>query len=66
MKYAQSRVCGMGVGISGIRNNPEAYKRWVRMRHQRSQFLAKTLEMGQLEKGDNGNEHCDLRPAQTQ
>ena len=63
MKYAQSRVCGMGVGISGIRNNRETFKRWARTMHQRSQFLAKTLEIGQLEKGDNGNEHCHLRPA---
>ena len=34
--------------------------------HQRSQFLAKTLAMAQLEKGDNGNEHCDMRPTEIQ
>ena len=34
--------------------------------HQRSQFLAKTLAMAQLEKGDNGNENCDLRPTEIQ
>ena len=32
--------------------------------HQRSQFLAKTLAMAQLEKGDNGKENCDLRPTE--
>ena len=48
------------VGISGISNNREAYQRWTRIMYQRNQFLAKTLAMTQLEKGDNGNEHCDL------
>ena len=42
------------VGISGISNNPGAYQRWTRIMHQRNQFLAKTLAMTQLEKGDNG------------
>ena len=32
--------------------------------HQRSQFLAKTLAMAQLEKGDNGNENFDLQPTE--
>ena len=57
MKHAKSRDGDMGVGISGISNNPEAYQQWARTMHQRSQFLAKTLAMAQLEKGDNGNEH---------
>ena len=61
MKHAKSRGVGMGVGISGISNNPEAYQRWARTIHQRSQFLAKSLTMAQLEKGDNRNEHCDLQ-----
>ena len=56
----------MGEGISGISNNPEAYQRWERTMHQRSQFIAKTLEMAQLEKGDNGKGHCDLRPTEIQ
>ena len=64
MKHAKSRGSGMGVGISGVSNNPEAYQRWARTMHQRSQFLAKTLAMAQLEKGDNGNEYCDLRPTE--
>ena len=66
MKHAKSRGSGMGEGISGISNNSEAYQRWARTMHQRSQFLAKTLEMAQLEKGHNGNEHCDLRPTEIQ
>ena len=47
----------MGVGISGISYNPQAYQRWARTVHQQSQFLPKTLAMTQLENGDNGNEH---------
>ena len=66
MKHAKSRGGGMGVGNSGISNNPEAYQRWTRTMHQRSQFLAKILVTAQLEKGDNGNEHCDLRPTEIQ
>ena len=54
----------MGVGISGISNNPETYQQWARAMHQRSQFLAKTLVMVQLEKDDNRNEHCDLQPTE--
>ena len=49
-----------------ISNNPEAYQQWARTMPQRSQFLAKTLAMAQLEKSDNGNEHCDVRPTETQ
>ena len=33
---------------------------------QRSQFLAKTLATAQLEKSDNRNEQCDLRPTEIQ
>ena len=33
---------------------------------QRSQFLAKTLSIAQLEKGDNGNEHCYPKPTEIQ
>ena len=56
----------MSVYISGIRNNPEAYQQWAGTMHQGSQFLAKTLVMAQLEKGDNGNENCDLLAAEIQ
>ena len=66
MKHAKSRGGGVGVGISGTSNNPEAYQRWARTVHQRSQFLAKTLAMAQLKKGDNENGHCDLRPTEIQ
>ena len=54
MKHVKSRGGGMGVGISDISNNLQTYQRWARTVHQRSQFLAKTLAMTQLEKGDNG------------
>ena len=47
MKHAKSRGVCRGVGISGISNNPEAYQRWARTKHQRSQFLAKTLAIAQ-------------------
>ena len=57
MKHAKSR--GGGMGISGISNNPEAYQQWAKTMDQRSQFLAKTLAVAQLEKGDNGNEHFE-------
>ena len=39
MKHAKSRGGGMGVSISGISNNLEAYQQWVKTMHQRSQFL---------------------------
>ena len=52
MKHAKSKDDGKGVGVSGISNNPSAI-------HQQRQFLAKTLAIAQLEKADNGNEHCD-------
>ena len=61
MKHTKSRGGGMGVDISGINKNPENYQWWARTMHQRSQFLAKTLAMAQLEKGDNGNEQYNLQ-----
>ena len=36
MKHAKSKGGGMGVCISGISNNPEAYQRCARTIHQRS------------------------------
>ena len=66
MKHAKSREGGIGVGISSISNNPEAYQRWATTMHQRNQFLAKILAIGLLEKCDNGNEHYDIRPTEIQ
>ena len=34
--------------------------------YQRSQYLAKHLAIAQLEKGDNGNDKCHLRPTKIQ
>ena len=48
--------------ISGISNNTEAGQKM----YQRSQFFAKHLVITQLEKGDNGNDKCHLRPTEIQ
>ena len=66
MEHVKSRGSGMGVCTSGISNNPEAYQRWKRIMHQRSQFLSKTLATAQLEKGDTVDEFSDLRSTKIQ
>ena len=47
-----------GIGVAKIRS-------WQKI-HQQSQFLAKHLAIAQLEKSDNGNDKCQLRPTEIQ
>ena len=56
MKHGKPQGYGIGIGISRISNNLETYQRWTRAVYQRSQFLAKTQAIAQLEKGVNGKD----------
>ena len=62
MRHAKSRG-GNGRGITGILTNQEAYQRWVRTTHTRSQFVNSMLNLADMQKSES-HEHRDLRPTE--
>lgn len=56
---------GSGTGVSGILTNYDAYQRWVRTNHVRSQYVNATLSMADMLSGTTeGTKHHDIRPAE--
>ena len=69
MKHAKSRsgTGGSGSGVTGIARNYDAYQRWVRTTHERSKYVAATLNMADmLCDSESGSRHRDLRPVEIQ
>ncbi len=69
MKAAKSHAGagGSAAGLSGILTNYDAYQRWVKTTHERSQFFNATLNMADMSPQSNeGQKHRDLRPAEIQ
>ena len=58
MRHAKSKG-GSGTGITGILTNPEAYQRWVRTTHARSQYVNAMLNMADMQES-GANDHRDL------
>ena len=51
--------------MSGILSNQDAYQRWVRTTHARSQYVIATLNMADmLTDNQSGTMHRDVRPAE--
>ena len=69
MKHAKSHggAGGSGAGLSGILSNYNAYQRWVRTMHERSQYVNVTLNMADMLSGsEGGRQHHDVRPSEIQ
>ena len=67
MRHAKSHgsAGGSGAGVSGVLTNHDAYQRWVRTTHARSQYVNTTLSMADMLSGSTeGIKHRDLRPAE--
>ena len=62
MRHAKSRGSG-GTGITGLLTNQEAYQRWVRTTHARSQFVNSMLNLADMQKSES-HEHRDMRPTE--
>ena len=62
MWHAKSRGSS-GCGITGILTNQEAYQRWVRTTHARSQFIKSMLNLADMQQSDS-HEHRDIRPTE--
>ena len=62
MRHAKSHGSG-GCGISGILTNQEAYQRWVRTTHARSQYVNSMFNLADIQKSDS-HEHRDHRPTE--
>ena len=64
MKHAKSHggAGGVGVGLSGIMTNYQAYQRWIKNTHERSQFVDATFAMADMfsETESQGTKHKDL------
>ena len=67
MRHAKSHggAGGGGFGVSGVLRNHDAYHRWVRTTHARSQYDNTTLNMADmLTDSLSGTMHRDVRPAE--
>jgi len=62
MRHAKSRGSS-GCGITGILTNQEAYQRWVRTTHTRSQFVNSMLNLANMQQSES-HEHRDMRPTE--
>lgn len=63
MRHAKSR--SGGVGVTGLLTNYNAYQRWVRTTHARSQYADVTFQMAGLKKEDSSKtKHRDLTDAE--
>ncbi|XP_046346792.1 uncharacterized protein LOC124127441 [Haliotis rufescens] len=64
MRHAKSHG-GAGAGESGVLTNHDAYQRWVRTTHARSQYVNATLNMADMLSDRIGeSKHHDVRPAE--
>jgi len=67
MRHAKSHggAGGSSAGVSGILTNYDAYQRWVRTTHARSQYVNTTLSIADMSSGSTeGTKHRDVRPAE--
>lgn len=67
MRHAKSHggAGGNAFGVSGILTNYDAYQRWVRTTHARSQYVNATLSMADMLSGTAAEtKHHELRPAE--
>ena len=67
MRHAKSHggTGAGGFGVSGVLSNHDAYQRWVRTTHARSQYVNTTLNMADmLTDRQSGTMHRDVRPAE--
>ena len=67
MRHAKSHggAGGGATGVSGITTNYDAYQRWIRTTHARSQYVNATLSMADMLSGStSGTKHHDVRPAE--
>ena len=67
MKHCKCRggSGGAGAGLSGLVNNPDAYQRWVRTTHERTQYVEATLSMADmLAESQGSKKHKELRPTE--
>ena len=64
MRHAKSHGGSAGSGITGLLTNLNAYQRWVRSTHARSQFAKVALQMMGERSSGTDNTHRDLRPTE--
>ena len=66
MRHAKSRggAGGTGAGVTGVLTNQDAYQRWVRTTHARSQYVNTTFSMADMLTPTDGGKHRDARPAE--
>ena len=62
MRHAKSRGSS-GAGMTGLLTNQEAYQRWVRTTHARSQYANSMFNMADMQQSVSC-EHRDLRPTE--
>ena len=62
MRHAKSRGSS-GAGMTGLLTNQEAYQRWVRTTHARSQYANSMFNMADMQQSVS-YEHRDLRPTE--
>ena len=66
VRHAKSRggAGGTGAGVTGVLTNQDAYQRWVRTTHARSQYVNTTFSMADMLTPTDGGKHRDARPAE--